>query len=196
MTVSLASGSIYLESPVYCGSKWGMLQYDDGSSHWLTWKGVYRGVWFVTDDFLPGSWFNADYSEYWFYHHSEYPWDTSDFYAELWTDDSCSPGMLIDRDIVVASHNTAILSDHDPDYWFEQCWSIVNTELSEGGWPSLLGDNTPNTADHSFYSDDFEVWLPWIKTGSIASDYFIMLWAGFGSLEAETWGGIKGLYRL
>ena len=197
------ANSFRLENPVYVGGGTDdRLQYDDGSAHWLTWGGLYRGVWFDTDDFLPGSQgLDADNTEYWFYHHASYPWDSSDFYAELWNGGASAPVTQLDQTMVTATHYSAKFANYSPAITTEQnFWGLVNTEMSAGGWPALLGDNTPNTTDHSFFSDDFIVWEPWIITGSVASDYFVMASGTIvpdttGALDAASWGAIKGLYR-
>ncbi len=192
------SNSFRLEDPVFIGggTDYG-LRYDDGSSYWLTWDGLYRGVWFDTQDFLPGSQgIDCGNTEYWFYHHAERPWDTSDFYAELWNGASSAPISQLNQTTVTAYHYSGVFADYSPIIRTERnFWVIVNTEMSSGGWPALLGDNTPNTTDHSFFSDDFIVWEPWIMTGSVAGDYFIMAGWGHGALESGSWGTIKDLYR-
>lgn len=137
--------------------------------------------------------------EFWFYHHASYPWDTSDFYAEFWSGESTGPSSILNSGLCTAVHYAPVTSDLYPDvpFWESETWGIVNTELSQGGWPSLLGDNTPNIADHSFYSDDFIVWEPWIVTGSTTSDFFIRLHETYSqtSMASATWAGIKGLWR-
>ena len=75
-------------------------------------------------------------------------------------------------------------------------WVIANTDMSNGGWPSLIGDNTPNDSDHSFWSKDFIVWFPWATQGSVSNDLWIATepepWnPGF---ESATWGAVKALY--
>ncbi len=192
------AGNIRLEEPVEVTGSDDMLQYDDGSAFWLTWGGLYRGVWFDTEDFLPGSnGLECEYTQFWFYHHADYPWDVSEFYAELWNGESSAPITLLDQSIVTATHysanncnySSAIVTDAD-------FWALVNTEMSAGGWPAILGDDSPNTTDHSFYSDDFIIWEPWILSGSTASDYFIRASGTIqAALDSESWGQIKGLYR-
>ena len=197
VAVGFAS-SFRLETPVYCGGTDDVLSYDDGSSYWLTWGGLYRGVWFSTDDFMPGmSGLATDYTEYWFYHHSSYPWDTASFYAELWNGSVASPTALLDQTPMMASHNTAIVCNYSPPVETEVgFWGLVNTSMSSGGWPAILGDNTPNTVSHSFFSDDFIIWEPWIIQGPMSNDYLVRASGTFiGALENESWGAIKGLYR-
>ena len=113
------------------------LQYDDGSPYWLTWDGLYRGTWFDPSDFLPVSpGFYCCSTEYWFYHHSSYPWDTSLFLAELWSGTPAGPLTRADRSPVEASHYTAVYAYYpDTILMGQQFWAIVNTELSGGGWP-------------------------------------------------------------
>ncbi len=193
----LAAGGVRLDEPVYCGGTDDLLQYDDGSAVWLTWGGLYRGTWFDTQDFVPGSiGLECNYTEYWFYHHSSYPWDTSSFYAELWNGSSLGPLVLLDQTMVTAAHFAPVQADYNPPIATEQkFWGLVNTEMSAGGWPAVLGDNTPNTTDHSFYSDDFIVWEPWIISGATASDYLLRAEGWMCAFGSSSWGAMKGLYR-
>lgn len=167
------------------------LVYDDGSAYWLTWGGLYRGVWFDTQDFVPTSTGITLYStEYWFYHHPSYPWDSSDFNAELWNGFPSAPMTQLNQRTVTATHYSAIRVHYSPpEVTDRHFWVIVNSEMSAGGWPSTLCDNTPNFTGipHSFYSDDFIVWEPW-ETGMATSTNLM-------TLEWESWGGIKGLFR-
>jgi len=199
LLVCYAQDVIRLEHPVYIEySTDDKFQYDDGSSHWLSWDGLYRGVWFDTQDFIPGSpGCMLSNSEFWFYHHADRPWDTSEFYAELWNGSPSGFINQMDLTQLTAVHNSGVYAEYYPDIGMSRnFWCIVNTELSDGGWPSLLGDNTPNTVDHSFYSDDFTIWEPWIMTGTVASDYFIMAsGVPLSGLQSATWGTIKTLYR-
>ena len=197
VAVGFAS-SYRLETPVYCGGTDDVLSYDDGTSYWLTWGGLYRGVWFDVTDFDPmGTGFEAEYTEYWFYHHSSYPWDTASFYAELWNGGVSSPTALLDQTSMMATHNTAIVCNYSPAVMADaEFWGLVNTSMSSGGWPAILGDNTPNTVSHSFFSDDFIIWEPWIIQGPMSNDYFVRASGNIQSaLESESWGAIKGLYR-
>ncbi len=185
-------------SPVFVPGSDDVLQYDDGTPWWLTWGGLYRGTWFHTADFYPDPCdFMLGAAEFWFYHHSVYPWDTDEFIVEVWNGEQTGPEELLYDTTVTAAHMTGVIvfpADSiltEPDFWL-----IENTELSAGGWPAILGDNTPGSADHSFYSDDFIVWEPWVLQGSEANDYLIR---AHGSpvdmaLESRTWGGIKALF--
>jgi hypothetical protein len=192
------AGNFRLETPVNCGGTDEVLSYDDGSAFWLTWGGLYRGVWFDVTDFNPAmSGLAANYMEYWFYHHSTYPWDTASFYSELWNGDAAGPSAQLNQTSMIATHYAPVHANYSPvietgaDFW-----GLANTSMSSGGWPSILGDNSPNATDHSFYSDDFIIWEPWIVGGATASDYFVRASGTLiGALDSESWGAIKGLYR-
>jgi len=167
------------------------LQYDDGAINWLTWGGTYRGVWFNTDDFVPGmSGFLLDFSEYWMYHHSSHPWDTSDFYAEVWNGGDVGPVELLDRTLVTAAHFTGIIVYYPPLLAETDFWALENTELSSGGWPAIIGDSGSSGTAHSFLSDNFILWEPWGN-----SDMFIRCGGEFPTaLENSTWAGIKTVF--
>jgi len=55
--ISIA-GSVRIDPLPVSGnpSEQNYLQYDDGTAQWLTWAGVYRGVWFNTEDFIGFEW--------------------------------------------------------------------------------------------------------------------------------------------
>ena len=185
-----------LDRTIPAGGTDDLLQYDDGSAYWLTWGGTYRGTWFDLEDFQPGAggW-NAEQSEYWFYHHTSYPWDTASFYAELWDGDVSMPATQLDQTSVTAIHYSPCYASYAPPLACEpQFWQLVTTEMSAGGWPALLGDNTPGSADHSFFSDDFIVWEPWVIQGPTSNDYLCRN-DGYVGLDATTWGAIKGMYN-
>lgn len=189
------AGNLRLDHVIEVGTDGDLLQYDDGSANWLTWGGLYRGTWFNLGDFgLSGAW-QAENSELWFYHHSSFPWDTSSFYCELYQGDQTSPTTQLNQTSVTATHYQPVFANYSPniDCGGEDFWVLINTELSAGGWPSVLGDDTPNTADHSFFSDDFIVWEPWVIGGSTANDYFIRS-EGHTALTSGTWAEIKSLY--
>jgi len=176
------------------------LTYFDGTSWWLTWGGLYRGTWFNTEDFYGSAeYFEIEQTEMWFYHHSSYPWDTSDVYFEVYNGDQMAPADNLDQTLTTAVHCSAVEVVCDPGIYCEQnFWVIANTEMSHGGWPSIVGDNTPNDADHSFFSADFIVWFPWVTNGSVSSDLWIATepepWnPGF---ESTTWGAVKTLGHL
>jgi len=192
------AGSMKLDESLYVGDTDELLQYDDGSAYWLTWAGLYRGVWFDITDFDPYSTgFSAVNSQYWFYHHSSYPWDTSCFYAELWNGVFESPINRLNQTSMTALHYTVIVVDYPGGYIGTEgdFLSIVNTSMSSGGWPSILGDNSAHDPSHSFFSDDFIVWEPWLVGGATANDYFIRMNGFVDGLASASWGAIKGLYR-
>ena len=189
------AGQIRVEVPGEAGSTDDVLSYDNGTFHWLTWGGMYRGTWFNTQDFLPGSTgFLISQIEYWFYEHSSYPWDTADFYAEVWNGDEMGPVVLLAQESVTALHVSPCYFNFDPPLLTEQnFWCLINTEMSAGGWPSVLGDfSQPGDAGHSFFSDDFIVWEPWGEMG----EYFIRVHGEFvtQALDPATWGAVKALF--
>ncbi len=187
------AGQARVEVPGVAGSTDDVLSYDNGTFHWLTWGGMYRGTWFNTDDFLPGSTgFSLEQVEYWFYEHSSYPWDTADFYAEVWNGDDMGPLVLLAQESVTALHVAPCYFTFDPALAVEgNFWGLINTEMSAGGWPSVLGDfSTPGDAGHSFFSDDFIVWEPWGEMG----EYFIRAHGEFNALNSTTWGAVKALF--
>lgn len=188
LSLPLLAGNVRVDLPGGSGD----LTYFNGSPHWVSWDGVYRGTWFNTDDFMPGSQgFNLGQVEYWFYEHLSYPWDTDEFYSEVWNGDQTGPQILLAQETVTASHYSPC--HHEADVVTEQnFWCLVNTEMSAGGWPSILGDySMPGDAGHSFYSDDFILWEPWGEMG----EYYIS--AGYSwwpSTDATTWGAVKALF--
>ncbi|MBD3370769.1 hypothetical protein GF402_10450 [Candidatus Fermentibacteria bacterium] len=172
------------------------MQYDDGTAWWVTWTGHYRGVWFNSADFYGTQ--SAIYlhsSKLWFYHHEDYPWDTSSFYCEVYNGGVSGPETELAETSVMAQHYTLCSVEYGINCEAEM-WIFVNTEMSSGNWPSILGDNTPNWTghSHSFYSEDIIVWEPWIIQGPVANDYLISTddWVG---LSQTTWGGIKRMFR-
>ncbi len=194
MSAGTAGADLRLDRPLQVPGSDDLIQYDDGTANWLTWGGLYRGTWFYIYDFGASGWFMPAQSELWFFHHSSYPWDVSSFYCELYTGDQAGPVTQLDQTSVTAIHYQPVHAVYSPPYPLENFWVLENTELSAGGWPSILGDNTPQTVDHSFFSDDFIVWEPWVIQGPSANDYFIRsdgLWMG---LEQTTWAAIKSTY--
>jgi hypothetical protein len=196
--VSVPAGNYRLERPLPVYGTDELLQYDDGSANWLTWSGTYRGTWFDLYDFTPSPYpeWLAGSSELWFYHHSSYPWDTQSFYCEIWNGGIAGPDAELNQTSVTAIHYSPCYATYNPGIWCDlQFWIIVNTEMSSGGWPSVIGDNTPGWTgtSHSYFSDDFVVWEPWIIQGPISNDYFIRSLYGIG-LDETTWAAIKTLF--
>lgn len=189
-----AADSARLPEPVGTVPSDDDLTYFDGTAWWLSWDGLYRGTWFNTKDFYGHSYnISVEETEMWFWHHSSYPWDTSEVYFEVYKGNQMAPNELLEQRETTATHYSAVVVDHGSLYVEDSFWLMVNTELSSGGWPSILGDNSPNEVDHSFFSDDFSEWEPWVLQGPTANDYWIMATIGW-SLESETWGSVKALY--
>lgn len=200
---ALASGAARADrvpaGPFPVGGTDAVLQYDDGTVAWLTWGGEYRGTWFHLADFYPGfDDFVVDTLEFWFFHFPSYPWDTSSFFAALYSGDDAGPVTELFSTSAVAHHYMPCYVPVVPpveaggDFWV-----LMGTGLSAGGWPSIVADGTPQAvADHSFFSDDFIAWEPWIIQGPHACDYFIRTHGDPVSetLECATWGSIKGLF--
>jgi hypothetical protein len=188
-----------LGDPLYCGSTdLQLYNYDDGTAYWLTWAGLWRGVWFTMDDFgAVGNTLVCDGTQFWFFHHASYGWDTTVFMAELWSDGSGAPAALLSGETVIATHYSADWAWYSPPIDAgNSCWVLINSSMSSGGWPSTLGDGTPQPAvSHSFFSDDLEVWEPWIIEGTNANDFLIRAHGAFLGLDESTWAGIKGLFR-
>ena len=195
----VAGSDLALEQPVSCGqTDPELFYYDDGYAYWLTWSGQWRGTWFTMDDFgAAGNSLECDYSQFWFYHHSSYCWDSGSFCAELWTDESGLPSTMISQETALATHYSANCTYYDPPLDCGNAfWVLANTAFSSGGWPSTLGDNTPQpSVSHSFFSDDSEVWEPWIIQGPFANDLLVRAHGAFVGLQPSTWAGIKGLFR-
>ena len=192
---SVLAGNVRLDRPLPVPSPYYYLRYDDGIAYWLNWSGTYRGTWFDVEDFIPApsSWITSA-SQLWFYHDPSYPWDTSSFYCELWNGGIGAPISQLDQTTVSAVHYGPCYADYGSGIATDvEFWVIINTEISSGGWPSVLGDNTPG-ADHSFFSDDFMVWEPWLVQGPTANDYFIRSEFWWPGLDAATWGSIKTLF--
>lgn len=155
----MQAGDIQLGSPlpisISPGPDW-TYAYDDCTACWMTWSGTSRGVWFEATDFGWTS-LTVDHLEFWFSHDAGYPWDTSSFYADLYDGGPSGPDSLLVRTRLTASQYSPVFADYGPSGQIEvtSWWVVENTELSSGGWPSLLGDGTPNNyGTHSYYSDD------------------------------------------
>ena len=195
LSVAAFAGQARVEVPGEAGNTDDMIYYHNGTYHWLTWGGMYRGTWFDTDDFMPGSpgtWLFL--AEYWFYEHASYPWDTADFYSEIWNGDETGPEVLLAQETVTALHLAPCFHDFDPILEVGQnFWCLINTEMSAGGWPSVLGDySQPGDAGHSYFSDDLIVWEPWGEMG----EYFITVGITYPgeAFNTTTWGAVKALF--
>jgi hypothetical protein len=167
-----------------------VLQYDDGTASSLAWGGPCRGVWFDAGDFVEGaSGIELSALEFWFFHHASYPWDTASFYADLYNGGSGGPAVLLAETSVTATHMTPVYAYYDPPVTAEPgFWSIVNTSLSAGGWPSIASDPAPTSPPHSFYWSG-SAWVP------AAGDYLARAHGeAVLGLEETTWGCVKALF--
>ncbi|MBD3277700.1 MAG: hypothetical protein GF388_05320 [Candidatus Aegiribacteria sp.] len=176
---------IRVECSYWSSCERSLFQYDDGTPHWLTEAGMYRGVWFDSEDFY-GSPIAVDVEmvEYWFYHHPSVPWDTDQFYAELWTGTYYYTDDLLDRAESIALHYSPVYVEYEPSMNAgTSFWAMVNTSLTSNGTPSTLADEFPNWTGfpHSYFSNDFESWEVYIP--------------GSTSITSASWGWIKGLFR-
>ncbi len=147
--------------------------------------GAARTTRLEVDGWDHSAWF-ADDTEFWFYHHPSYPWDTSAFYAEIWNGGVSGPGTLLDQTQVTAVHYSDCYAAYSPPVECEApFWVLENTAMSSGGWPSVLSDSSAPSVVHSFCDMG-----PW-EFG----DFLIRTngWPG-GALESATWAGIKTLF--
>ena len=184
ITGEVSAENVLIPASQVAGGTDDLLQYDDGTAVWVSWGDPHRGVWFDLDDFFTDPvGFECEYTEYWFYHLSTFPWDTSDFYAELWSGDSAGTVSLLDCQVVTAAHLTAVYAPHDPpivtgiDFWV-----MVNTELSAQGCPSMVMDN--ENSGHSFSGSNPAV-----------GDYLIRMGGSEQAvIEAMTWGLVKSSF--
>jgi hypothetical protein len=193
--LALADGVPVGPLPVGGSSEGEYLQYDNGSAAYLTWAGVYRGVWFDIYDFFPTYPYQGlllNFSEYWMYHHSSYPWDVSEFYAEVWNGGESGPVFPVDQTQVTGIHYSPAFADYSGSggiFVENLFWCLENTEMSAGGWPSILADGQ-GTGTQSYNSGDFYVW-----TQSDVGNYFVRCDATLAiALDRITWGEIKSTF--
>ncbi len=172
---------------------WEWLTYCSGTPGWISWGGHLPRDLVPSGGLLPGideTMLSA--SEFWFYHLSSYPWDTSNVYIELWAGDENGPTGQIRQDMVTAVHFAPMYVYYEPPETVPgDFWVLVNTEMSAGGWPSLLGDDSPQPASHSFHSDDFILWEPWMY----GRNYFIAVLAETDAINSTSWGCLKSLFE-
>ena len=192
LSLAALAGQVAVNLDPIQGSDADWLVYDDGTANWLTWGGMFRGVWFNIEDFVPGETSaGINESEFWFYHHADHPWDTSDVYLEIWNGDAMAPTAQLDQTMITAIHYAPVFATYATPLIAEgNFWALANTEMSAGGWPALLGDGTPGV--HSFFSDDFIIWEPWGDMG----DYFVRVNADIPALALDntTWGSLKATF--
>ncbi len=71
---------------------------------------------------------------------------------------------------------------------------MINTEFSSGGWPSNLGDTESSMAvPHSYYSNNFVSWSPWLLEGNI-SNYTVFADITALGLDGLSWGELKTIF--
>ena len=164
-----------------------ILAYDDGNAFWFSWAGTYRAVWFDLYDFVVPTNYQVHGAEMWFYHHSEYPWDTGSFLCEVWLGDLMGPIEKIASEACIAQQYSSVYCQFDwQPYYPEQFWILLDMSESVGGWPSVVCDNTGYANEgHSYFSNDFIVWEPWIIQESSCFPL---------SYESCSWGNLKTLF--
>ncbi len=192
-TTVFAAGVIDLD-PVNRADEW--LSYDDGSPSWYAWEGIYKGVWFNLEDFVPG-WsggVSLTKTEIWFFHDSGHPWDISDFYCEMWNGDASAPVAQLDQVLLTAVHYAPVYAVYTTPVSVENnFWALANTELSSGGWPSIISDGAGSAVAHSFFTNNFVTWEPWEPSTGL-SNYFIAVLPEPWSLNSTTWGALKAVF--
>lgn len=191
VSVTFAS-SFRLDEPVYCqtGTR-EVLQYDDGSAFWLTWGGAYRGVWFNVNDFSPGIGFDCEQLEFWFYHHSSYPWTSSSFEGILANGSYTAPVTELANESITANHYAPCYAVYGSVVAEAEFWGVDHC-LVAGGWPSVLSDDGISGTDHSFYSDAFgSGYTPYGQGDYLVRAHGTILTTG---LDYTSWGSIKSLY--
>ncbi len=162
--------------------------YDDGTPAWLTWSGNYRAVWFDPCDFVmePPINYYLTSIEMWFFHDSNYPWDTSSFSCEIWTGDILCPVSLFESQYCTAQHYSPVSYQTENLFYVDYCfWTVLDFTQSVGGWPSLICDATPSSSlSHSFVSDDFIIWEPWTveQSSSYSLDFPTLSWGTLKTL--------------
>jgi len=174
------------------------LQYDDGTPAWGCNVGVYRGVWFDVDAFHPtATGFSIETTQYWFWHNSGMPWDTSQFYAEIWNGGSDGPVDLLEQIETTALDQVCTYVTYTPPCTTSaDMWVIENCYFSSGGFPMILADGTTRYPPHSFYLSG-STWEPWGATGTTHHDFFMR---AVGDpvypeeLNQTTWAGIKAIF--
>lgn len=172
------------------GTPFDILQYDDGTPGSTAWAGSYRGTWFDTEDFVAYSYgFELTQAEYWFYQSpNSDPWDTAQFYSEIWNGGPQGPVMLLAVGLITAVHYSPVYHSFSTGLQVQDnFWAITNTAMSAGGWPSNLADGAPLNPPHSF-----------VKVGMnfepYDGDFFIRAHGLFLSLGGTTWGAVKALF--
>lgn len=188
--------SIAGETPSRVDFWW--LCYDDGTPAWTNWAGAYRGVWFDLEDFIPSATgYCISMSEIWFSHEISYPWDTSQTLVEIWNGDPAAGFTeLLSSTQLTAVHLSPVFADYDPPIEIvEYFWYLQNTELSSGGWPSIVSDQGSESPSwgNSYHTDGTTL-VPCMH-GSNYCNYFIRIlgWPPV-SFKETSWGSIKTVF--
>lgn len=184
LTAAGATPTMFPAGPLPAGSVDAVLQYDDGTAAWFSWGGPCPGVWFHLDDFTPGAaGFSVSSTEMWFYHSASYPWDTDQFLCELYSGDwDSGPADLLDQSMVTAVHYAPCFAFYSsPVDVGTDFWTVVNTEMSAGGWPSLLRDSESTDPPHSIPQPGGD-WLVRMHGDPVLG------------LEDVSWGSVKTLF--
>lgn len=187
--------------PVESGTD-AVLQYDDGTAHWI-WSGIsYVGTWFDVTDFLPSATqFEVSSTEWWFYHHSAHPWDTDQVMLELWAGDATTwPTTNFTSDSKIALHYAPIIVTYSPSIWTgTDFWMIANTTVfSSLGLPSSLYDGTVNFTGilHTYRSSDMTSWTV-VNSGGVDINAFYRATGIIPTaLQRASWGAIKGMFQV
>lgn len=200
---AFAADSYLVDDPGQGGSGTDdMLQYDSGTAAYYWHDASYWGTWFDVTDFVSvASDFECNYTEWWFYEHPDGPyWDTDQAVLELWVGDVAGPVTKLTSDQITATSYTALQVDYatpvlvgGTDFWMISDASVYSSD----GSPYVLTDGTDNFTGiaHSFASGDFFLWDP-LESGGINTNMFFRAEGTIiVSLDSESWGAIKGLYR-
>jgi hypothetical protein len=177
-----------------------LLKYDDGTAHWL-WSGVsWFGTWFDVTDFIPtATGFECDWTEWWYYHHANSPWDTDMIVVEIWSGNAAMPMTNLTSDDITALHYAPVVVNYaTPVSTTADFWTIGNTTVySAAGIPSQLYDEFDNFTGipHSFLSQDFILWDPPSAAGYNPDAFNRCSGTILAALDSESWGAIKGLFR-
>lgn len=188
-SIAVASHPIEDPHPIGTDAEW--LQYDSGTPAWFNWEGTQKGVWFNTEDFYPASDSTLIHqSQLWFYHSTSYPWDTSLTLVEIWTGEVSGPITRLNQTEITALHYAPVYANYDPPLSTgTEFWCLANSEMSSGGWPSLLSDNS-STVVHSFSGDS------WAFTLHEYGEYLIRTYCdvSLSPLSRTSWGELKTLF--
>lgn len=184
------------EEPLTQGQDWEWITYCNGTPAWVSWGGTYRGTWFDLEDFWPGAQGGfVSQANVWFYHSPSNPWDTSQISLELWTGGSQGPSSMVTSETMTAAHMIPCPMIFDPPISVpNQFWCVFSTEMSAGGWPSMLVDNASEPIPHSFFSDDLVIWEPWSAGGGYANYFIYLLMEVDSALERMSWAGLKTVF--